>query len=247
MPIIKVDKGYRNTAYPRMETEGVDVFPGSSLAVIGLWVFFLRQRFQDKESQALPWIWNENLRPEDDEDGDVRPDGSPRRIEIESMYNTEKLNRDYRPSVFIGRGGNPITPIKQVVDNKVGNKKQTGFNAYHIMINMPLVIEIQSENAGECSTLGDIVWSYVLTTRDICRHDFGFHEVTEPILSDTIPNKKDKEIWETKVSFAVQLDQRWGVTPIAPKLREILMLIKGNKEGADSFLTQLAVRDEDGR
>ncbi len=46
MPVtITVDKGYRNTALPRLEGENADVFPGSPLAVIGLMIAIVRARF----------------------------------------------------------------------------------------------------------------------------------------------------------------------------------------------------------
>lgn len=247
MPIIRANAGFRNTKYARIDGENPDVFIGSSLSVIGLWVFFLRQRFSDSVAQALPWYWSEDLRPADDEDGSPLPEGSPRKIQIASAYNTEQAIRDYRPSIFVGRGGRPISPMKTVVDNFVGEVKTTGFRAFYIMTQMPITIEIKSENAGECSVLGDTVWSFVLATRDIARKDFGFHEVSEPTLGDTIPNAKDKEIWETSVTFEVQFDQRWGVTPIAPKLREILTTITSkNNSSTDDYLARLALRDDVG-
>ncbi len=242
--IIRVDQGPRNTTLPRLgEGEGVDVFPGSPLAVIGLWVFAVRARFEYTPSAPLPWAWDDVLRPDDDEDGNPLPDGSPRKLMIESAYNVDNPQRNYRPSIIVGRGGGPVTPNKVSVDNLVGQHIPTGLKAYHCYATMPVVLECNAETSGESSSIGETAWAYILTTRDIFRKDFGFHEITEPVLGDTVPSKKDKEVWVTTVQFQVQYDMRWGVTPIAPRLRDTAIQLTGNT-GGDEFFVRLALRDE---
>jgi len=240
MPI-RTNKNWRNEALPRMENEGVDVFPGSALAVIGLWVFALRERFEYNEAYPLPWMWTEELRPDDAEDGQPGPSGHPRKVHIESAYNTEKAVRNYRPYLVVGRGGGDTTADKVSVNNYVGRNKYTGFKAYHCYATMPVVIECGAESSGESSTIGDIVWSFILSTREIFRKDFGFHEITEPVMSDTLPRKDDKEIWNTDVRFQVQYDMRWGTEPIAPVLRDINLLLRERKNPEELFL-ELALR-----
>lgn len=228
---------------PRLEQESADVFIGSPLAVIGLWVFALRARFEPDPASPLPWVWSENLRPEDDEDGEPLPTGQPRKIQIESAYNTENSARNYRPSIVVGRGGGAIQAQKLAVDNKVGVYQPTQFTAYHCMATMPISLECESENAGESSSIAETVWAFILTTRDIFRHDFGLHDVTEPVLGDTVPHKKDKEIWVTPVQFSVSYDQRWGVTPIAPKLRDMALTL-AKRDSPDNYFLELALQDD---
>lgn len=242
--IIKVNTGPHGTKLPRLaEGEGVDVFPGSPLAVIGLWVFALRARFEYDSSAPLPWAWDDDLRPKDDEDGEPLPDGEPRKLQIESSYNVDVPYRNYRPAIFVGRGGGPVTTNKMSVNNRVGKYIPTGFEVFHCYASMPISFECEAETSGESSSIAETAWAYVLATRGIFREDFGFHEITEPVLGDTVPSKEDKEIWVTPVQFQVQYDMRWGVTPIAPKLRDMAIRLMGNVSG-EEFFVKLAMRDQ---
>jgi hypothetical protein len=224
-----------------MENEGADVFPGSPLAVIGLFVFAVRARFQDTEASPLPWVWEDTLSPFADEDGFPIPDGSPRKMQIESTYNVSNPERNYRPAIYIGRGGGVVSANKVSVDNRVGTHIPTGFNAYHCYANMPITFECEAETSGESSAIAETAWAFVLSSRDIFRRNFGFHEVTEPVLGDTEPSERDDEIWITRVQFQVQYDMRWGVTPIAPKLRDLAVRLS-EKDGSEDFYRSLAVR-----
>ncbi len=240
---ITVDSGPR-VRLPRLTGESPDVFPGSPLAVIGLWVFALRERFALDVGTPMPWVWEPNLRPEDAEDGNPPPDGSPRKLLIDSAYNVKKEERNYRPAIYVGRGGGPVTPNKLAIDNKAGVHFPTHLRAYWCQAQMPVVMECESSDSGESSTIAETAWAFVLSTRDIFRADFGFHEITEPSMTDTIPSKIDKEIWTTNVQFGVSYDLRWGVTPIAPKLRDIAVRLSAGYTDATAFYQDIALRDE---
>jgi hypothetical protein len=107
---------------------------------------------------------------------------------------------------------------------------------------MPIVTECESESSGESSAIAETVWAFILTTRDIFRKDFGFHELTEPILGDTQLIKTDKEVWITNVQFEVAFDIRWGVTPVAPVLREIALEVGAGFPDTDRFFTEISLR-----
>lgn len=240
--IVVTDKIINGNALPRLSGEYEDVCPGTPLAVIGLFVFALRARFTENAGEPLPWVWSDTLRPEDTEDGNPPPAGEPRKLLIDSAYNVKKNVRNYRPAIYVGRGGNNITPVKLAIDNKAGMYLPTSLKAYYCQAQMPLVIEIESADSGESSTIGDVVWSFILMTRDIFRCDFGLHEITEPILGDTLPSKMDKEIWTTAVSFSTTFDMRWGTVPIAPKLFEIAARVTTGYTSATEFYQSIAVR-----
>lgn len=240
--IVRTNTGFRGTTLPRLEGENPDVFPGSPLAVIGLWVFALRKRFNANIAEPLPWVWEEELRPYENQDANPLPEGSPRKLLIESMYNVEKSNRNYRPAIYVGRGGNPVRANKIMVDNKVGVRHKDQFKAYLCHASMPIIIECESESSGESSSIAETVWAFILTTRDIFRKDFGFNELTEPVLGDTQPSKTDKEVWITNVQFEVTFDMRWGVTPIAPILREIALELSAGFPDADRFFTEITLK-----
>jgi len=234
--IIEVSRGYRNNALPRLaEGEGADVFPGSPLAVIGLFVFALRARFGDTEYAPLPWVWDDELRP------DPYAEDEPTKIFIESTYNVANPERNYRPAIYVGRGGGAVTIDKVTVDNRAGVHLPSGLTAYHCYATMPISLECEAETSGESSAIAETAWAYVLSSRDILRRNFGFHEVTEPALGDTAPSKKDKETWVTPVQFRVQYDMRWGVTPIAPRLRDMAVQLS-SAEGGNEFFRSLAAR-----
>ena len=229
---IRTNQNWRGNALPRLEGEGPDVFPGSSLAVVGLWVFALRERFKYNEAYPLPWKWEHELRPEETEEGNTN---HPRKIHIESAYNTEKPVRNYRPYIVVGKGGGNTTADKVSINNFVGRNQYTGKKAYHCYATMPVVLECGAESAGSSSTIGDVVFSFILSTREVFRQDFGLHEITEPILTDTVPKEDDKEVWVTNIQFQVQYDMRWGVEPIAPVLRDIRAAIRGRQNAAETF------------
>lgn len=241
--IVRTNKGTMGNALPRLEGEGADIVPGSMLAVIGLFVYALQSRFAFSESEPLPWAWGPSLKPADDEDGTPLPEGSPRRLYIGSAYNVELNSRNYRPSIVVGRRGE-VTVAKMTLDNYVGGIIPTGAKAHHIMATMPLVIECNSETAGESSTIGELVWLFFLATRDIYRKDFGLHELSEPSLGETIPSKQDKEIWTTPISFYVTYDIRWGTVPVAPRLRELVVdLVQRLEAPAEDILVRIAQFD----
>lgn len=242
MSIIVTNRNWRDSALPRLDGEGADVFVGSPLAIIGLWLFAVRQRLAANLGSPMPWIWDPSYRPADDQDGNPPPDGSPRKVVVESAYNTEKAIRNYRPAVYVGRGGGAVQPLKASVDNLVGVYQPTGLRVFHCLASMPVVLECESDNAGESSALAETLWGFVLATRDIFRKDFGFHDVTEPILGDTIPGKRDKEVWSTTVSFNVTYDQRWGTQPIAPVLQEIALQLQGRQAGTGDFFETLVLQ-----
>lgn len=216
--VILTDRGYRYRL-PRLTNEGVDVAPGTPLAVIGLWVTALRYRFNRNPAEPLPWVWDANLRPSDTEDGVPVPEGEPRKLLIEAAYNVEKSARNYRPAIYVDR--ETVTADKVVTDNLAGRYIPTGLNAYFCQSNVPITFYCESENAAESCLIADTAWFFVLATRDIFKKEFGLYDIREPVLGKTVPIDEDKQVWQTPVSFVVTLEVRWSTQPIAPMLRDI--------------------------
>lgn len=243
--IVKTNEGVFHTRLPRLNGENVDIMPGSPLAVVGLWIEALRFRFNANPAEPLPWVWMNNLQPAEDEaETPLQPDptdphkviGSPRRLLIDSAYNIEKAARNYRPALYVGRGA--VRPIKHSLNNLAGEYMPTQYKAYHCLAAMPILIECEGEAAGESSTIGETVWAFVLSCRDIFRKEFGFHEITEPSLGETSYSVSDKPVWSTPVQFEVQYDVRWGVKPIAPFLRDLNLKLQ-----SPDYLLEVAARD----
>lgn len=247
--IVKTNEGFRRTKLPRLDGENADIMPGSPLAVVGLWIEALRFRFNTTPAEPLPWVWMNDLRPaEDEEETPLQPDptdphktiGSPRRMLIDSAYNVEKAARNYRPAIYVGRGA--VRPLKLSVNNFVGEYFPTQIKAYHCLASMPITMECESEAAGESSTIGDTVWAWVLSCREIFRETLGFQEITEPTLGETTLGVTDKEVWSTIVQFEVQYDVRWSVKPLAPFLHDITLRLRPGQTMEDYFL-EIAARD----
>ena len=204
---------------PRLATgASPDVSPGSPLAVIGLWVAALRNRFNYNTAEPLPWVWSADLKPSDTESGQPLPD-EPRKLQIESAYVVEKSVRNYRPSIYVDRGAASCQKI--MIDNRAGTRRDQYINAYHCLVHMPVVFTCESESAGESSVIADTAWFFVLATRDLFRQSFGFHDISEPVLGPTQQVNEDKTVWSTDVQFTVQFDARWLTRPMAPFIADI--------------------------
>jgi hypothetical protein len=238
--IVETNIGARGMHLPRGEGEAADVYVGSPLAIIGLWVLALRERFNANLGEPLPWVWRANLRPDDAENGEPLPE-APRNLVIESAYNVEKAHRNYRPAIYVGRGR--ATATKIAVDNRAGNFIPTGFKAHYGHVTMPIIFDCESENSAESTTIAETAWGFVLATRDIFRSSFGLHDIVEPALEETTPGALDKNTWTTQVAFNVVYEQRWGTRPIAPVLREIAAQLEAGTSDGGTTLQQLAARD----
>lgn len=197
--------------------------PGTPLALIGLWVTALRYRFNRNPAEPLPWVWDQNYRPSDTEDGEPLPDHEPRKLLIEAAFNVEKSARNYRPAIYVDR--ETVTADKVVLDNLAGRYIPTGLSAYFCQANVPIVFYCESENAAESSLIADTAWFFILATRDIFKKSFGLYDIREPILGKTVPIDEDKQVWQTPVQFTVTLEMRWATQPIAPLLRDLSLKI----------------------
>jgi len=102
--IIETGEDGRGNPITRLQSgEHRDVAPSNPISVISLLVYTIRQYLSYASQERLPWLWDEDLRPEDSEDGNVPVDeeGSARKILIEPGFNVEKSNRNYRPAIYV--------------------------------------------------------------------------------------------------------------------------------------------------
>jgi hypothetical protein len=225
---------------PRLNGEGVDVCPGTPLALIGLWVSALRYRFNRNPAEPLPWVWDADLRPSDTEDGQPVDLGEPRKLLIEAAFNVEKSARNYRPAIYVDRG--EVSVNKVVIDNMAGKNLPSGLTAYFCQAEVPIIFYCESENAAESGLIADTAFFFILATRDIFRKDFGLYDIKEPVLGKTQQLDEDKQVWQTPVQFSVTLEMRWTTVPIAPLLRDIALQIEVTGD-ANLYYHQVVLRD----
>lgn len=266
MSIILTNQNYDGSYLPRSVDESKRVAPGTPLALVGLFMLAIRERFsynsiggnvlgggtmdmpdehtyseeEPETREELPWVWDNSLRPSAECPPPEDPDAVRTKILIDSAFNIHRGTHNYRPAIYVDHG-NTIAQ-KVVVDNRAGNHLPSGLAAYYCMAQTEMIVSCSSENPGESSILGDTVWFFLLATRDIFRHDFGLHDMTEPILGKTTPDEEDKEVWKTQINFSVVTEMRWAVRPIAPLISDIALAIRKDGVTPDTYYQRLVLR-----
>ena len=266
MSLIVTNKNYANGAIPRASEESRRVAPGTPLALVGLFMLAIRQRFgynalsrsvigggsmdlpedgtytetPDTDTEQVPWVWDNELRAENECPAPENPDLVRTKILIDAGFNIHRGPHNYRPAIYVDHG-NTIAQ-KVMVDNRVGNHLPSGIVGYYCFANTEMLIECDAENPGESSLLGETVWFFLLATRDIFRQDFGLHDISEPVLGKTFNDLEDEEVWKTPISFGVTSELRWAVRPIAPLVNDIALTIRKQGVTPDTLYQQIALQ-----
>ena len=266
MSLILTNENYLGGPLPRATEESRRVAPGTPLALVGLFMLAIRQRFSyqsvahsilgggsvglpedgaysedsDADTEQVPWVWNDDLLPNNECPQPENPDLVRTRILIDSGFNIHRSTHNYRPAIYVDHG-NTIAQ-KVVVDNRAGKHLPSGLVAYYCFANTEMVIECNAETPGESSLIGETVWFFLLATRDIFRKDFGLHDISEPVLGKTYNDVEDKEVWKTPISFGVTSELRWAVRPIAPLVNDIALVIRKQGVTPDTLYQQVALQ-----
>lgn len=216
--------------HPRMPEQQADVMPGSPLAIVALFTEIIRERF--RPGNGLAWAWSENPTSAPEETN--QPDAA-RKIVIEPAFNTRLEVRNARPAIFVDKG--ETAAGKVVIGHFAGQELKTGLRGFYSLGTVPIEIEVVSDSKGESAILGDLVWFYLLSGRELVRETFGIHEFTQPVLGRTGVYEADKTLWSTKILFEIQIDLRWTTQPISPVLKDIVLRFrKSGETNPDRFL-----------
>lgn len=262
MPTFVTNTNWQNNNLPREADEHETIAMGSPLAVIGLFILALQHRFspssvgssglrgdspdlrddtswEDEEEVApLPWIWTGDLRPANEcVPGNA---GAPRPIYIGPSFEKNRGARNYRPAIFVDRG--VVTVQKLAINNEAGRHLESGLQAFGSIAKIPIEIDCVSESYADCSILGDTVWFYLLSCRNILSTSFGFHQIVEPVLGKTLPSEEDKQVFHTQVFCDVELVLRWSTRPIKPLLNDVRMRV-GKMGSPDVALVDIVLRE----
>jgi hypothetical protein len=222
-----------------------DVFYGSPMALVGLFVEVARARFRDDNAEALPWVWRENLLVPADADDAV---DAPRRLYVESAYTSNKEVRNYRPAVFVEKG--PTVPVKTVIGNRSGALLHKGIETFYTMAQVPIELACVSEERGESAQIADYVWFHLMACRLLIGEAYGVHNVGEPQIGKTAPyrlTEGNRDSWTTPVTFECVVEYRWKTTPIAPLLASVqqtLRLRGGGDSTTGAIVTAVSILDE---
>lgn len=219
---------------PRIDGQHPDIFPGSPLALIAVFVETIRLRFSQDNAYKLPYYWEQDPTPRPEEEN---TDDAPRKLLIESQYLQHPDARDFRPAIFVERGDTPFSKI--VVGNRAEYDQATDSNLYVMHATTPISVQCVAKDRGESMSIGEIVAFYLAAILPEMRETFGFQDASLPILASTQVYRRssnDIEEWVTPVNLQVTCKHIWRETPMAPKLREIRLRL-----GVSPTLQELTV------
>lgn len=212
----------------RVADQHADIFPGSPMALVAVFTNCLQARFSGDNAQDCPYVWAPDAQPLD-------PDTEQTRIYIESQYTEEPDARDRTPALLVEKG---ITqPQKVVLGNRADIDMPSMTELFIAWANVPVSVLCIGQNRGVSATLADVVFAFLLGSRNHIRAAFSIHDITEPTLSDTQPYRPSSshvESWVTTVTLTTMIKFAWRTRPIAPLLKEIAAKMDfGNSEALE--------------
>jgi hypothetical protein len=200
---------------PKGEQDKLRIAAGSPLAIQGLFLEIIRERFN--ANARLDWVWD--------------ADPTLTKILIETSYNEHTEARDVSPAVYVTRLQS--APVKMAVGDRAGVHLPDHKEGFKALMDIAMVVECMSNDEGESAIVGDIVQFMLLASQDIIQREFGFHDFTHPILGQTQPVERGQLKWSTPINFNVQFWLHWSSVPIAPLLQQLVQKI--TTKGSDLF------------
>lgn len=202
----------------------LNIRPGSSLAVVGVFVEVIRKRF--KPEFGLPWAW----------DNDIKKT----KIAIESAFNEDKEHNNFRPAIFVDR--DDMVLGRTVIGDLAGQHIPSGLKAFWALQTVPILIECVAAKKGESAVIADLTSIFLQASSDLIQAKFAFHEMTPVTVGRTQPYPRDKQQWVTSITFNVQFDVRWTNKPTGPLIQEIEADIQAsNVDDATAFFETIAL------
>jgi hypothetical protein len=214
----------RNPPPTKAQAQGPEIVVGSPLAVVGIFVETLRARFTAGNGPS-DWVWDANL----NETGIVIESG------FASPGNTE---RGKKPAIFVDKDESVYGKV--VIGDRAGMNLKNMADYQWTLSTVPIIIECVASQKGTSAVIGDIVQWTLHCASDPIQAAFSFHDMTPPTLGRTVPYEADTEAWLTPVSFQVQYNVRWSITPIGPLMQEIRTRLRHANSDATTYLVEVA-------
>ncbi len=207
--------------------QAVMVRPGSGLAVVGMFVEIIRKRFL--VAMDLPWIWYSDVK-----------EGLEKAIAIESAYNEDTEQRNFRAAIYVDRDEQTIG--RTVIGDFAGQHIPTSLRGFWALETVPILIECVAAKKAESAILADIVGVFLHASSDLIQSKFGLHEMTPIVRGRTQPFPRDKTQFITPITFSTQFNLRWTNKPTAPLLQQIVTDISvSGFEDATSYFETIAI------
>ena len=184
----------------------INIRPGSGMAVIGMFVEVIRKRFPPEAD--LPWVWYSDIK-----------EGASKAIAIESAYNEDTAQRNFRAAIYVDRDEQTIG--RTVIGDRAGQHIPSGLTGFWALETMPILIECVAAKKAESATIADLVGIYLHASSDLIQGKFGLHEMTPITRGRTQPYPRDKTQFVTPITFSTQFNLRWTNRPTAPLLQQI--------------------------
>ncbi|MGD9209148.1 MAG: hypothetical protein PVI90_00155 [Desulfobacteraceae bacterium] len=204
------------------------IVDGSPLAIIGIFVAFLRERFTLGNGPPT-YNWYEDI--------------TKTNIIIESSFEDNITTRGMKPAIYVDKDQSIYG--KNIIGDRAAHRFKDSKDAQWCLSTVPILIDCVSSRKGESAIIGDITQWSIHVASDVIQKVFSLHDMSPPTLGRTIPYEDDQETWTTPISFQVQYNVRWTVIPVAPLLSDISLKIQNSGMSTNDYLLELVVRSND--
>lgn len=188
---------------PHGAQDRTKIAAGSPLAILGLLLEGLRERFNEEANVGI--VWRDDVQTTD--------------ILIEAGYNSETESRDSGRALYVNRLSS--VPSSLVLNNHAGTDLPSSLEGFMCMMQSQITIDCVSNDAGDSSLLGDIIQHFCIGSRKIFEGWYGIHDMSLAELGQTQPFSHDQTKWATTVAFRLQYQVRWSAVKIRPLLQDI--------------------------
>lgn len=200
---------------PKTSQDSTKILAGSPLAIQGVFLEVLRERF--RSTANIGYVWD--------------PDPTISNIEIEASWNEETQARNNTPAVYVTRS--TTVPSKVILGDRVGVRLPDQLEGFMAETTCNMSVDCVSNDEGESALLADTVQFTLLASSDVIQREFGFRDLSHPVMLATEPYPRDVDKWNTPVQFSVQFEIRWSQVPIRPLLQSIYARV--TQEGTNIF------------
>lgn len=203
---------------PREAQDRTRIAAGSPLAVLGILLEGLRERFNEEANLGI--VWRDDVQTTD--------------IIIEAGYNTEIEARDSGRALYVNRLATTANSV--VLNNLAGVDLPSSKEGYLCMMVSPITIDCISNDAGDSTILADIVQHFCIASRKIFEGWYGIHDMSLAEMGQTLPFEHDQSKWSTTVGFRLMYQVRWSAVKIRPLLQDTAVYLQ-DSAGAERFAT----------
>lgn len=197
----------------------------SPLAVIGAFIYLVRERFNPR--YGLQWQWQSDVTTTD--------------IVIEAQYNQNTEERDARPGIYIDKDQTSYGKVStghldhdqpRILERDLEHRISFG--------QTDIVIDCISPSRGESMYLADVVQSYLEASKYVIMAVFGFRDISPIVCGRTQAFSKQTDLHQTTLTFRVEYETRWKTAPAANVMAGLqLHLSQRADEGPNKVLADI--------